>query len=294
MKPTVYDEVQAAHEMVANRMKEVDDTLIYTALFGSQNYHMDNENSDVDVHCMYVQHPKRLILNDSVHYPLIEGSLAYGGKADVKTVHDMMAQFRKGNLNFLELLWTPYIAVTPGWEWFIHYLRSNREVFLEDHYHLCVTWGGFCRQMIARTTRNDPHSHFLAPSEKVLSGFNPELGYNPKALANAGRIRRTMERFLYDNVSFGDALVMNREEDAGLMDVKNGLVPYNEAMQKLGQLITWLEKFLKWNQDRYDMELEHPVFSQAKILSEEMEMEAFARSWRLFDKNENYLKNFKK
>ena len=148
--------------------------------------------------------------------------------------------------------------------------------------------------MIARTTRNDPHSHFLAPSEKVLSGFNPELGYNPKALANAGRIRRTMERFLYDNVSFGDALVMNREEDAGLMDVKNGLVPYNEAMWKLGQLITWLEKFLKWNQDRYDMELEHSVFSQAKILSEEMEMEAFARSWRLFDKNENYLKNFKK
>lgn len=286
MNQTVFDIVQERHNIVATRMREVNDELIYTALFGSQNYKMDTPNSDVDVHCMYEQHPSRIITQSTVHYPLIEGDLAYEGHADVKTVHDMLMQYRKGNLNFLETLWTPYIAVTPGWEWFVHCLRKEREVFLTDHHHLFITWGGFVRQMIARTTRRSPV--MMKPKATTLTGWREDLGYNPKALANALRIKETMIRFK-NGRSFGDALWMGFYADE-LVTIKQGSLPFEEVEKLLTDLETWLTQFLARVDNEYNLKKKHPINTQAQEFCEALEMEAFSKMWQKFGKTESYLK----
>ena len=291
MKETVYNEVQQIHDTVATKMREVDDVLIYSALFGSQNYNMDNFDSDVDVHCMYAQHPKRIITNSNIHYPMVEGDFAYGGKADVKTVHDMLTQFRKGNLNFLELLWTPYIAVTPGWEWWVHYLRSNRQVFLEDRHHLFVTWGGFVRQMIARTTRRSAQ-RLMGPETASVSGWREDLGYNPKALANAMRIKETMIRFEFDG-NFDRALWMGDYGEL-LKKVKAGCYTLDEVETILIELNTWLAKFLLVQDKEWEKQIKNQAYpSNAQILCDELEMEAFSRMWECFHDGRSYLKNLK-
>ena len=287
---TLYDRVNDLHKVVAARMREVDDELIYTALFGSQNYKMDSWDSDVDVHCMYAPHPKRIITESSVHYPLIENDNAYGGHADVKTVHDMLVQYRKGNLNFLETLWTPYITVTPGWEWFVHCLRKQRELFLLDKHHLFITWGGFVRQMISRTTRRAPVQ--LMPKPTTLTGWREDLGYNPKALANALRIKETMIRFNNDG-DFDRALWMGDYANT-LMPIKRGSLPLEEVQRTLINLEAWIAKFLLEEDKRWKDELEHMDHSKVDNRTQEfcdsLEMEAFSKMWQKFGDTESYLK----
>ena len=293
MKETVYNEVQERHNLVAAKMREVDDELIYTALFGSQNYNLDMAGSDVDVHCMYAQHPSRIVTQSSVYYPLIEGDLAYEGHADVKTVHDMLLQYRKGNLNFLETLWTPYIAVTHGWEWFVHCLRKNRNLFLKDTHHLFVTWGGFVRQMIKRTTRRE--AVMIRPKVTTLTGWREDLGYNPKAFANALRIKETMIRFKM-NGDFDRALWMGMYADT-LKEIKRGSLPLEEVEKQLIDLEAWLAKFLLTEDNEWKAEMEmkqkyHNVVVDTTVedFCESLEMEAFAKMWHKFEKPEGYLK----
>ena len=291
MNQTVYDVVQERHNMVAARMREVNDELIYTALFGSQNYKMDTANSDVDVHCMYAQHPERIVTQSTVHYPLIEGDLAYDGHADVKTVHDMLVQYRKGNLNFLETLWTPYIAVTPGWEWFVHCLRKNRDLFLTDHHHLFITWGGFVRQMISRTTRRSARK-LMGPEANTLTGWREDLGYNPKAFANALRIKETMIRFK-NGREFSWALWMG-DYAKDLIEIKQGSLPLEEVEKMLIDLDAWLAKFLLVEDNDYKREMEQKKDLKVDMRTQDfctsLEMEAFAKMWHKFEKPEGYLK----
>ncbi len=300
MAKTTYEIVNDHHQQIKEKMEPVGDKLIYTALFGSQNYDLDTETSDVDTHSMYIPHPQRIITNDMTHYPLIEGSFGYDGNSDVKTVHDMLEQFRKGNLNFLELLWTPYITVTPGWEYWVHYLRENRCVFLEDKHHLMTVWGGFLRQMIKRTTRADKYRMMNMSLSTHLSGYREDLGYNPKAFANALRIKETMIRFLDFDRDFGEALAMGSYADE-LKAVKQGAVPKAEVEQQLIDLDAWLQRFeLKYDNMWHDhlqalaekkaVPAVYP--SNAMKLCTELEMDAFARYWRELDDSHSYLKNF--
>ena len=290
MTKTVYEIVNDHHQLIKEKMEPIGDKLIYTALFGSQNYGLDTETSDVDTHSMYLPHPQRIITNDMTHYPLIEGSLGYDGNSDVKTVHDMLEQFRKGNLNFLELLWTPYITVAPGWEYWIHYMRKNREVFLEEKRHLMITWEGFMRQMLKRTTRADKYRMMNSSLSHHLSGYREDLGYNPKAFANALRIKETLTRFFDFDRSFDEALVMGAYADE-LKAIKQGSLPKTEVEQLIIDLEAWLQRF----------ELKHiPLLDKQKItyptnavkLCTELEMDAFARYWRELDNGTSYLKNF--
>lgn len=80
-------------------------------LQGSQNYGLDHEGSDVDTKLIVVPSFKDICLNrkpvSTTHIRENEEHI------DFKDVRLYMETFRKQNLNFLEILFTPYFIINP-------------------------------------------------------------------------------------------------------------------------------------------------------------------------------------
>lgn len=86
-------------------------------LQGSQNYGLDYEGSDVDTKLIVVPSFKDICLN---HKPVSTTHVrANDEHTDWKDIRLYMEHFRKQNLNFLEILFTPYCIINPMYkeEW---------------------------------------------------------------------------------------------------------------------------------------------------------------------------------
>lgn len=81
---------------------------------GSQNYGLDRENSDIDTKCILTPRFKDICLDkkpvSTTHI------LSNNEHLDAKDVRSYMTCFRKQNLNFLEILFTPYFIINPLYE----------------------------------------------------------------------------------------------------------------------------------------------------------------------------------
>lgn len=74
-------------------------------LYGSQNYGTDTENSDVDTKAILVPTLEDLCLNKPVSKEI---HLPNGEHCEVKDIKEMVKNFRKQNINFIEILFTKY------------------------------------------------------------------------------------------------------------------------------------------------------------------------------------------
>ena len=116
---------------VKNRLlehkKEVENnnSVIYIALQGSQNYGLDTENSDIDTKTFAVPSLYDIILNKKpVSYTHIMENEEH---CDVKDIRLMFDCFRKQNINFLEILFTDYYFISKDYKDEINRLRELRE-----------------------------------------------------------------------------------------------------------------------------------------------------------------------
>lgn len=90
---------------------------------GSQNYNLDNENSDVDAKAIVVSS-----FNDLLKFQGESKEFSFGdGLLDVKDVRLMFEQFLKMNLNFLEILFTDDFVYNTFYEKEVLELRDMAE-----------------------------------------------------------------------------------------------------------------------------------------------------------------------
>ena len=96
-------------------------------LYGSQNYHMANENSDIDSKIIVIPTFEEFCLNKN--WVSKELRSDEDEHIEVKDIRYMREMWQKQNINYLELLYTEYFIINPKYEQlFNHYFVNNREV----------------------------------------------------------------------------------------------------------------------------------------------------------------------
>lgn len=103
--------------------------IIYIALQGSQNYELDlytdEYKSDVDTKAIVVPSLKDIATN---RQPVsITRILPDNSHCDVKDIRLMMDNFKKQNVNFLEILFTPFAIYKDDYKYLIQELRDINE-----------------------------------------------------------------------------------------------------------------------------------------------------------------------
>ena len=98
---------------------------IYLALQGSQNYGLDYEESDVDTKAIVLPSLKDIVLNKK----LVSTTeiLENDEHCDVKDIRLMFQNFKKQNINFLEILFTPYVYIKEDYLEEFNLLRAAAE-----------------------------------------------------------------------------------------------------------------------------------------------------------------------
>lgn len=104
--------------------------IFVTMLCGSQNYGLATENSDVDTKTMLIPSLWSLVLGKKTFNG--EYHVKDSGISAVKDFRDMFNNYCKGNINFLETLYTPYYKVNPLYESWFRELRENRDAISDS------------------------------------------------------------------------------------------------------------------------------------------------------------------
>lgn len=118
------NEVKTHHELAVDH-NAYERAVMFTCLYGSQNYGLATETSDVDTESYIFPS----IRDAAFHRPLLSTELTApdGSHVEMKDYRDMLANVRKQSINFLETLFTPYVIVDENWQKFYNCLHEKRE-----------------------------------------------------------------------------------------------------------------------------------------------------------------------
>lgn len=187
-----------------------------TMLYGSQNYDLDSADSDVDTKSMLLPSLKMVLMDSS--RVSTELTMRDGSLDNLKDVREMFGNYLKGNINFVETLFTPYYDCHCYGGYFEH-LRSRRNLVANAKpRRLMHMAAGMAKQKYCA------FSHPYEGKKEVLAKY----GYDPKQLHHLMRLYYFMRNYM-DNQSFYHALwccskVVDPELHRLLMQVK--LEPY--------------------------------------------------------------------
>ena len=206
--------------------------VFFTALQGSQNYHLADEESDVDTKSIIIPNLRNLIFDKkwASETLIVEPTEEH---ADVKDIRAMFDCFRKQNPNFIEILFTPYVWVDPRYK--------NVYDMLRYHNH-------DISRMDLRQTINATCGHIHEKYKKITHPFPSRMeyiekyGYDPKQLHHMYRLKEFLIRFLAGE-PFDEAMIP-RDIDT-LLAIKRGSMDYTEALLAAEDMNTWALNFME-------------------------------------------------
>ena len=203
----VYDHHLTAKEYT----KDKSFVVMATALYGSQNYGLATEASDFDTKTLvfptYSAIAHKLEMSKALH--------VRDGLVEIKDFRDMFAMWRKGSLNFLEVLYTHY--------WEASYFFADSWAEMRAH-----------REIIARAY---PRNVLMATLGNVRSNYRRNT---VKALANAYSAFDTARDY-YDGVLLENCLVSPRHKE--LKALKYSEMSAEEITERFNVLKEEVEEF---------------------------------------------------
>lgn len=124
--------------------------LLGVFLYGSQNYGTNTISSDVDTKAIIIPSFEELCLEPAVSKEI---HLENGEHCEIKDIREIVKNFRKQNINFIEILYTEYFILNPRYEelW-KHYFIENRETIAHYDMNKCVQ--SICGQAIHTLKQN--------------------------------------------------------------------------------------------------------------------------------------------
>ena len=183
---------------------------------GSGNYGLDYEGSDVDTKCITTPTLKEIALNKK---PLSTTHVRENNEhIDLKDIRLYIQTFRKQNLNFLEILYTPYFYLpnenfVPYWN---ELIARREEITHYDRVRSVKSMLG-----IASEKYFAMEHHYPARMEWIN-----RFGYDPKQLHHLLRVSEYLHRYLNDE-PYGDCLIS--EQPDFLKYVKEGNISLFDA-----------------------------------------------------------------
>lgn len=207
----VFDHYKEATQIIPEKR------IVVVALQGSQNYGLDTENSDIDTKCIITPTFREIAL---VKQPTSTTHIrANNEHIDLKDIRLYIQTFRKQNLNFLEILYTPYYLVgcdnTIKQQW--KRLIENREAI--THYDSVRS----VKSMLGIASEKYFALEHHYPSR--MEWIN-KFGYDPKQLCHLLRIADFLQKYIRDE-NYEDCLHATFPQY--LKDVKTGIHPLDEA-----------------------------------------------------------------
>lgn len=184
-------------------------------LQGSQNYNLDYEGSDIDTKLIVVPNFKDVCLNkkpvSTTHVCKNEEHI------DFKDVRLYMETFRKQNLNFLEILFTPFFILNPLYKEEWERLVEAREFIARMNVYRAVkSMKGIAMEKY----------HAMEHKYPTRMEYIEKWGYDPKQLHHLLRIEEYIGRYI-NGEAYEDCLRPHYPEY--LVDVKRGRYNLEEA-----------------------------------------------------------------
>ena len=182
---------------------------------GSGNYGLDVPTSDVDTKLIVTPTFNEVVLNKK---PISTTHVrANNEHIDLKDIRLMLATFRKQNLNFIEILFTPYFIVNPTFadEW--GRLQVQKEKIAHySPYNAVKTMKGIAME------KYHAMEHEYPSKLEVLAKW----GYDPKQVSHLLRVQEYIHRYT-EGESYEDCLHPRNPEF--LVAVKQGYFNLEQA-----------------------------------------------------------------
>lgn len=177
-------------------------------LQGSQNYGLDYEGSDVDTKLIVVPNFRDICLNKK---PVSTTHVRENDEhTDWKDIRLYMETFRKQNLNFLEILFTPFAIINPMYQEEWDRLVEAREFIARmNEYRAVKSMKGIALE------KYHAMEHEYPSKVEILAKW----GYDPKQLHHLLRVEEYLERYI-NGEKYEDCL--SPQDPEFLIDVKRG------------------------------------------------------------------------
>ena len=210
-----------------------------TMLYGSQNYGLSTPDSDTDTKTMVFPSVKDVVLGEK----MVSLDLVHPFDGSLNNVKDYRAMFQnylKGNINFLETLYTPWFVVDPVYEQEFFDLKRHRELIANSQPKRLVHMAaGMAEQKYVAMEK------FFESKKDILAVYS----YDPKQLHHLVRLYFFVKRF-EETGSFEKSLRPDDQKEY-LMEFKTNPYPLDIArgfkehyMKQIKNLVTWADENL--------------------------------------------------
>ena len=159
--------------------------IVFLGLQGSQNYGLDTEFSDVDTKLIVTPSLHDIIMNkQAVSTTHVRENNEH---IDFKDIRLMFGTFRKQNLNFLEILFTPYFVINGMYERAWNELVDHREEVA--HYNI---YSAVKAMKGVALEKYHAMEHRYPAKIDIIDKF----GYDPKQLHHLLRVEDYLQRYI--------------------------------------------------------------------------------------------------
>ena len=200
-------------------------------LQGSQNYGLDTIYSDVDTKLIVTPTLQDLVMNkpavSTTHIRENEEHI------DFKDIRLMFKTFRKQNLNFLEILFTPFVIINPLYQGDWDELIKNREAIA--HYNI---YSAVKAMKGIALEKYHAMEHSYPSKVEVLAKY----GYDPKQLHHLLRVEDSLERYI---VGAPYEACLKPCDSEYLIQVKLGMYDLDKARTIANLSIEHIDKMCK-------------------------------------------------
>lgn len=200
-------------------------------LQGSQNYGLDYEGSDVDTKLIIVPKFADICLNRK---PISTTHVRENNEhTDWKDIRLYMETFRKQNLNFLEILFTPYYIINPMYrdEW-MRLVEHREEIARMNPFRAVKSMKGIAHEKYAAMEK--PYPSKLEIIEKY--------GYDGKQNSHLERVDDYLERYITGE-SYEDCLRPTPARVPHIMDYKMlDVIPLEAAREEAKITLAHVDK----------------------------------------------------
>ncbi len=263
---------------VLNRVKEhymyllenyPEKSILGVFLYGSQNYNLATENSDVDTKAIYIPTFEEIALNKT---PISKELHINGEHCEFKDIRLMWQMWKKQNMNFIECLFSNYIKINSNYE-------SLYFATIFPH-----------RDAIARYDEKAAMLSTVYQTEHTIRQIKMEepdkIG---KKLANGYRLVNFCESFYIDcyndfNLNYGYTMELRGILRQELLTLKNNTNLSEEEVNKHKQnILTRCENIKHFidNNELFKSKIERDKAKKAKldaIMAEEISKIIFCRN----------------
>lgn len=213
-----------------NRLVELDYNVVGVFLYGSQNYELDYEKSDVDTKAIVLPTLEDIVLNRQPVSTTVD--MGDNCLCDVKDIRKMFECFKKQNINFIELLFTKHYKLNPIYESLYRPMLDNAESIARYNNYASVN----CMSGMALEKYNALTHPYPSIKEKI-----DKYGYDNKQLHHILRLKDFVQRYCSGETYKNILIPTNREE---LLRVKSGYVySLDEAKRIAKETCDWIKEY---------------------------------------------------